>query len=255
MNIEDTSEVDGQTGSGSLADRIADGELTLYEGNNLLYALLGATCLSRHRIDKISNFLHSGKFIGLFVLSVVIFIISAIFAPIEALITVVLILEFELFLVLLVFDKRILWLQLKSFDTLYKLYNGNLLMLSFVLQVTVKALTTYLFVISAWVLLNVYIIAVSSFDAINLTNKTKIALLTINALFWIAQYVGLYFSFRDVDEATIKILNQDVSLRAVLLGCLLNMIIFSLKQLFYVIFWPLHAAVLAIGPKIIWKRD
>ena len=249
MNLSDsTSEI-----SSHAIDSLSNGELILYQGHDLLHIVL-SPCLSNSSIDKIGSFLISRVFISILVLTGFTFAASSFFSGIVSMIALSLFV-IEALLMLLIFDRRILLLQVKSFDTLYKLYNVNLLMFIFCFEATIKATISWIYIIIAWFTINVYTVAVSSADAVNVTYRTKQIVLTFAALFWIVQYFAYYIlSVKYFKEVSWSIASQTISTRAIMLGCLLNMIIFSLKQLFYVIFWPSHAAVLSIGPKLIWKQ-
>ena len=214
--------------------------------------------------DRISTFLNSSTMIKYIIPSILLFIaffqLSFIISQLLSIdnqvqgsglnifyIMYCLILFILLLTLMFSFDHVIFFQQLKSFDTLYKLYNAILMEIGWTLRIIDADASVQIFEVLSLITIVLFI---STYDAWNINRKIKILFVCSMITTFAGWYVA---SFSLNSDHFIKIFGVEVSFKSINLGALVNLLIFLVKQVVFMIKDPHLASGITQRPQIIWK--
>ena len=149
--------------------------------------------------------------------------------------------------VLFTFDKIIFLYQLFTFETIYKLLNALLII------ITVAFRTQYYngieYLIPRVIIMSIMIIFMVSIDAWHVSNKYKLVAIVSLILVLVLNFFG---SFEQAADKEWYVLGRYISLRDIQLSATANLVVFFIKQLCFMVKEPNKASVISMRPALMW---
>ena len=213
----------------------------------------------KKRADNISNFL-SSKWMSHYILPLIIFItiiystmisIYDSFGHYSLYILYKIVACVSLICILLSLNITIFWYQLKTFTTVYKLYNGIVSLLIYFLSLSTGINPGY--GIPSIFQFSMIIILLVTHDAWYISKFGKILFVSAATLGFISYLVQTYFNLSVESDVTIKFLGETVILKDVALASLTNLVVFLIAQFYHMIKEPEKATVVSHRPTIVWN--
>lgn len=246
--------------------------MTLYTSDNLIHSIStkknSCVHISESFADKMSKFVHSKFYRYLVIILLIIFSIT-IFGQIvsrlpdngsqtgfQALTILFKIIFTSLVIItILTFNQLLFWLELMTFDTLFKFYNACVLLftVNWILRIDgqldiVASIDSVIISIS---LLSLTLM-LATIDAWGIQHKFKLGCLVFSLVVILWLYGLAFFSNRDIE---FKLFGKDISVKRLFLNGVLNYAVFQAKQIYSMIKYPTKAGVVYACPTLNWVKD